>query len=627
MARRFELQDAGSAKFWEVSAEGSVLTVRFGKLGTEGQTKPKTLASPAAAQKEMEKLVREKTGKGYVEVGSKASRSPKAKDQPTKPVKGAGRTTSKTKGKGGSTSQAKTKGKAADEVQALRADGEGLLSAFGELTLLDGAEPGIVASFEAGSDGDRWRKVFDHITWVAEEADGGAVGYWSVGDDHAVAHLDNEGQLNLTGRTLVDHFAWFDGEGEYRVLLQAFCRKHGLPSPLSKSARQAALKGIHTPDELFEALGRASAPPAKPKGGAESQSPPAPKAKTAEKTTRGPRPLARGVASCVLEDGRVLVVTGEDFSETYGQPITRGATFTFDGTAFSAHPPLDESAERLMVPLAGSRALLLKPHATWENGKWRRQDESPIDVGFETQLYPLPDGSFLVFGSEYSTEAFRIVDGDITRIGDLPEPRGYDRMVELPDGRLWFGTGRARNEYFSTTRRTVLLDPKTWRFDQGPDLPTESPMEGSLFGLGDGRALFIAGEENDEITVYQKGAWSAPKRAKALQRVSDLFQLPDRSVVGVRYTDSAVARIDPSTLVASEVGYLHLPQSGAKAHELDDGRLLFVGGTAFENTDAEPEIWDPKNNTASPLPGYDKEMARQVKALAKYREKVKKRGY
>jgi cell wall assembly regulator SMI1/predicted DNA-binding WGR domain protein len=64
-ARRFELVEGTSSKFWEVEVVGPVLRVRFGRIGTDGQQKDKKLASPAAAQQEADKLIREKTGKGY----------------------------------------------------------------------------------------------------------------------------------------------------------------------------------------------------------------------------------------------------------------------------------------------------------------------------------------------------------------------------------------------------------------------------------------------------------------------------------------------------------------------------------------------------------------------------------
>ena len=65
--RRFELAQGKSAKFWEISTNGNDVTVRFGRLGTSGQTQTKTFADSAAAQKHADKLIAEKTGKGYTE--------------------------------------------------------------------------------------------------------------------------------------------------------------------------------------------------------------------------------------------------------------------------------------------------------------------------------------------------------------------------------------------------------------------------------------------------------------------------------------------------------------------------------------------------------------------------------
>ncbi len=72
MARRFEFEEGGSSKFWEVSVDGSDMTVTYGRIGTSGQTKTKSFATSDAAQKEADKLVLEKTKKGYAEVGGAA---------------------------------------------------------------------------------------------------------------------------------------------------------------------------------------------------------------------------------------------------------------------------------------------------------------------------------------------------------------------------------------------------------------------------------------------------------------------------------------------------------------------------------------------------------------------------
>ena len=66
--RRFELVEGTSNKFWEVALSGADVTVRFGRIGTNGQTKAKTHASPEAARKDHDKLVKEKTSGGYNEV-------------------------------------------------------------------------------------------------------------------------------------------------------------------------------------------------------------------------------------------------------------------------------------------------------------------------------------------------------------------------------------------------------------------------------------------------------------------------------------------------------------------------------------------------------------------------------
>ncbi|MBA4053533.1 MAG: DNA helicase, partial [Marivirga sp.] len=62
---RLVFTDATSNKFWETAIDGNKLIVRFGRIGTKGQTQIKSFASGEVAQKEKEKLIGEKTSKGY----------------------------------------------------------------------------------------------------------------------------------------------------------------------------------------------------------------------------------------------------------------------------------------------------------------------------------------------------------------------------------------------------------------------------------------------------------------------------------------------------------------------------------------------------------------------------------
>lgn len=65
MGIRFEYRSKSSSKFWEPTLKSSVLTVRFGKIGTSGQIHNKTFTSPEKAKDEYRKLVCEKLTKGY----------------------------------------------------------------------------------------------------------------------------------------------------------------------------------------------------------------------------------------------------------------------------------------------------------------------------------------------------------------------------------------------------------------------------------------------------------------------------------------------------------------------------------------------------------------------------------
>ncbi len=69
--RRFELVEGTSSKFWEVNLAGASFTVTFGRIGTAGQSKVKKCKDAAAAKAEVEKLIAEKTKKGYSPAGGK----------------------------------------------------------------------------------------------------------------------------------------------------------------------------------------------------------------------------------------------------------------------------------------------------------------------------------------------------------------------------------------------------------------------------------------------------------------------------------------------------------------------------------------------------------------------------
>ena len=67
--QRYTYDDGKSSKFWHVEQRGTALHVGWGKAGTAGQSQVKVFDSEAKAAAAKDKLVKEKTGKGYVAAG------------------------------------------------------------------------------------------------------------------------------------------------------------------------------------------------------------------------------------------------------------------------------------------------------------------------------------------------------------------------------------------------------------------------------------------------------------------------------------------------------------------------------------------------------------------------------
>lgn len=65
--RHFEFAEGSSSKFWEIELSGNTVTTWWGRIGTTAQSKSKQFADATKAKAEYDKLVAEKTGKGYQE--------------------------------------------------------------------------------------------------------------------------------------------------------------------------------------------------------------------------------------------------------------------------------------------------------------------------------------------------------------------------------------------------------------------------------------------------------------------------------------------------------------------------------------------------------------------------------
>ena len=71
--RIFHYTTGNSHKFWSAAVEGCATVVRFGRIGTSGQTVTKRFPSEADARKSCDDLVARKLKKGYAEVAPEAA--------------------------------------------------------------------------------------------------------------------------------------------------------------------------------------------------------------------------------------------------------------------------------------------------------------------------------------------------------------------------------------------------------------------------------------------------------------------------------------------------------------------------------------------------------------------------
>ncbi|MEM7455287.1 MAG: DUF2262 domain-containing protein [Planctomycetota bacterium] len=71
----FEQRSGSSSKFWEINVRGNKTNIRYGRIGTDGRSIEKSYASADEAKKAADKLIEQKTAKGYKPVGKAAEKA------------------------------------------------------------------------------------------------------------------------------------------------------------------------------------------------------------------------------------------------------------------------------------------------------------------------------------------------------------------------------------------------------------------------------------------------------------------------------------------------------------------------------------------------------------------------
>src|SRR4051794_37568849 len=79
---RYEFSEGSSDKFWEITLQDKNVITHYGRIGADGQSTSKSFKSAAEAKRAYDKLIAEKTKKGYALQGGGGGSAP-----PEKPAK------------------------------------------------------------------------------------------------------------------------------------------------------------------------------------------------------------------------------------------------------------------------------------------------------------------------------------------------------------------------------------------------------------------------------------------------------------------------------------------------------------------------------------------------------------
>lgn len=185
----------------------------------------------------------------------------------------------------------------------------------------------------------------------------------------------------------------------------------------------------------------------------------------------------------------------------------------------------------------------------------------------------------------------------------LPGPRAAHTATLLTDGRVLVAGGCTRFGCERATDGTVLFEPRSSRFVEGPALLR--PRVGhAAVRLSDGNVLVFGGWAGAVPTrsaeLYDRsrgfvatGAMASGRGGLAAALLRDGRVLVTGGVDGTQTLRTAEV-YDPRTSTFTRTGSMRWPRSAHTATPLPDGRVLVAGGSTETRVLATAEIWSPR---------------------------------
>ena len=286
-----------------------------------------------------------------------------------------------------------------------------------------------------------------------------------------------------------------------------------------------------------------------------------------------------GSTSITLADGRVLV---------YGDYASFGTVKTdvFDPATNSFSAAGDSTFKRNDSPgvLLADGKVLIAGGTTYET---------------------YPGGTVPDFQSTSTAELFDPASNTWSATGSMNTPRRSFFMVRLTSGKVLVGGGI--RDQSTSLNSAEIYDPATGTFSSVPDMPGSNREGTNAILLSNGKVLVAGGSAGSSpfksaiIFDSTTNSWSSVSSQMQTEHYLNaaIVALNDGRVLiagGQTLGGESVSKtdiFDPATNTFSTGPELSQPRQGLTAHVLTDGKVVFIGGGAYETTSNTVDVYDP----------------------------------
>jgi N-acetylneuraminic acid mutarotase len=184
-------------------------------------------------------------------------------------------------------------------------------------------------------------------------------------------------------------------------------------------------------------------------------------------------------------------------------------------------------------------------------------------------------------------------------------PRRSFFMVRLTSGKVLVGGGI--RDKSTSLNSAEIYDPATRTFSSVPDMPGSNRAGANAILLSNGKVLVAGGASGSElwksaiIFDVTTNSWSSVSSQMQTEHYLNaaIVTLNDGRVLiagGQTVGGESVSKtdiFDPTTNTFSAGPELSQPRQGLTAHVLADGKVVFIGGGAYETTSNTVDVYDP----------------------------------